>query len=271
MNTNILEYGAQSEMTTCTTAIQAAIDACASTGGGRVTIPAGTYISGTIWLRSHVELHLEHGANLIASTNREDYNALDAYPQNYSWPPEEWIGQHLILAVEVEDVAITGTGVIDGRGDFFFGDICDYGTAYWMHGVALAKDKEKLRPGQLICFVESKNITVRDVTIQNTPCWACFFHGCEVVTVYGVKVFNPPHFANTDGIDIDACRYVTVSDCIIHTGDDAIAIRCEASRLQNTEICTEYVTITNCIISTCACAIRVGVGVGVIKHVRISS
>ena len=114
MNTNILDYGAQSGMTTiCTTAIQEAIDACASSGGGRVTIPAGTYVSGTIWLRSHVELHLEHGARLIASTNREDYNALDAYPQNYSWPPEEWVGQHFILAVEVEDVVVEAEDIED--------------------------------------------------------------------------------------------------------------------------------------------------------------
>ena len=272
MNTNILDYGASSgSMHICTTAIQAAIDACAKSGGGRVTVPAGTYVSGTIWLRSHVELHLEHGAKLIASTNRADYNDEDAYMQNYGCAPEEWVGQHFILAIEEDDVAITGTGTIDGSGDFFFGEICDYGTAYWMHGVALAKDKEKLRPGQLICFVECTNITVKDVTIKNTPCWACFFHGCEVVSVYGVKVFNPSHFCNTDGIDIDTCRYVTVSDCIVNTGDDAIAIRCAAKRLRNKERRTEYISITNCILSTCACAMRIGVGIGSIKHVRVSN
>lgn len=272
MNKNILDYGAVSgSKTTCTKAIQTAINECAATGGGRVIIPAGEYVSGTIWLKSHVELHLEHGATLVASTNRADYNAIDAYPQNYSWTPEEWVGQHFILAVEEEDVAITGTGVIDGSGDCFFGDICDYGTAYWMHGVALAKDKEKLRPGQLICFIESTNITVKDITIRNTPCWACFFHGCEVVTVQGVKIFNPPHFANTDGVDVDSCKYVTISDCIIHTGDDAITIRCDARWLRNKERAAEYVTITNCNLSCCACAVRIGVGAGSIKHVQVSN
>lgn len=272
MNTNILDFGAVSgSEQVCTTAIQSAIDQCSDSGGGRVTIPAGSYVSGTIWLKSHVELHLEHGARLIASKNREDYNAEDAYEQNYGWAPEEWVGQHFIVAVEEDDVAITGSGVIDGSGDFFFGDICDYGTAYWMHGVALAKDKEKLRPGQLVCFIECTNITVKDITITNTPCWACFFHGCEVVTVYGVKIFNPCYFANTDGIDIDSCKYVTVSDCIIKTGDDAIAIRCAAHRLKNKERRTEYITITNCIISTCACAVRIGVGRGHVKHVHMSN
>lgn len=272
MNKNILDYGATAgSKKPCTEAIQTAINDCAKTGGGRVIIPAGEYVSGTIWLKSHVELHLEHGARLIASTNREDYNAEDAYPQNYSCKPEEWVGQHFILAIEEEDVAITGTGVIDGSGDYFFGEICDYGTAYWMHGVALAKDKEKLRPGQLICFIESTNITVKDITIKNTPCWACFFHGCEVVTVCGVKVFNPPHFANTDGVDVDSCRYVTISDCIIHTGDDAITVRCDAGWLRNKKHSSEYITITNCNLSTCACAVRIGVGAGSIKHVRVSN
>lgn len=272
MNANILDYGAVSGAEkVCTLAIQNAIDACAASGGGRVTIPAGSFVTGTIWLRSHVELHLEHGAKLIASKERADYNAEDAYMQNYGWAPEEWVGQHLILAIEEDDVAITGTGIIDGSGDFFFEETRIYGTAYWMHGVSLAKDKEKLRPGQLICFVECTNVTVKDVTIQNTPCWACFFHGCEVVTVYGVKIFNPSHFCNTDGIDIDSCKYVTVSDCIVNTGDDAIAIRCAAHRLRNKERRTEYITITNCFLSTCACAIRVGVGKGYIKHVRVSN
>lgn len=272
MNTNILDFGAVNGATNvCTKAIQKAIDECAASGGGRVTVPAGVYKSGTLWLRSHVELHLEHGAKLIASTNREDYNALDAYEQNYGWPPEEWVGQHFILAIEEEDVAITGTGTIDGSGDSFFGEICDKGYSYWMHGVALAKDKEKLRPGQLICFVECTNVRVENVTIQNTPCWACFLHGCDYATIHGVKVFNPPHFCNTDGIDIDSCRYVTVSDCMIFTGDDALAVRCAAYRLKNKERNCEYITVTNCVISTCACGVRIGVGKGKIRHVQLSN
>ena len=272
MNTNILDYGAISGSSqVCTVAIQTAIDVCAASGGGRVTVPAGTFVSGTIWLKSHVELHLEHGARLVASTNRADYNPLDAYEQNYSCEREEWLGQHFILAIEQEDVAITGSGVIDGSGDAFFEEPRESEYSYWMHGVSMAKDKEQLRPGQLICFVECQNVMVENVTITNTPCWACFWHGCDVVTVHGIKILNPAHFCNTDGVDIDSCRYVTVSDCIILTGDDAIAIRNAAHRLKNKERTCEYITITNCVISTCASGMRFGVGTGAIKHVQVSN
>lgn len=272
MNTNILDYRTKKVRNgVFTEVIQAAIDACAASGGGRVVIPAGSYVSGTICLKSHVELHIEHGARLIASKNREDYNVLDAYQQNYSCEVEQWLGQHFILVIEQEDVAITGNGVIDGSGDAFFEEPWEPQYSYWMHGVAQAKDKEKLRPGQLICFVECKDVVVQDVTITNTPCWACFWHGCDVVTAKGIKVLNPPYFCNTDGLDIDACRHVTVSDCIILTGDDAIAIRNAAHRLKDKTRTCEYITITNCVLSTCACGIRFGVGQGVIRHVRVSN
>ena len=83
MTYSIIDFGAAAGgETLCTAAIQAAIDACAAAGGGRVIVPAGLYRTGTIFLRSHVELHLQHGARLKASTNLDDYNADDAYPQN---------------------------------------------------------------------------------------------------------------------------------------------------------------------------------------------
>lgn len=270
MNVNILDYGALSNTeTVCTEAIQSAIDACAASGGGRVTIPAGVFVSGTIWLKSNIELHLEHGAKLIASQNQEDYNSEDAYEQNYGCAREEWKGQHLILIVEKEHVAITGTGIIDGSGESFFGEPRRFSASYWVQGYAMAKDKEKLRPGQLICFVECTNVKVENVTLQNNPCWGLFLHGCENVQVHGIKVINPPYFANTDGIDIDTCKKVTVSDCIIDTGDDGIAIRCDAKCLKKTDGICEHINISNCFLASSACGIRVGVGKGKIRHVRI--
>ena len=73
MNTDILTYGAKPDgRTLCTKEIQAAIDACAASGGGRVTVPAGVYFSGTIWLRSNVELHLEHNSVIKGSDDMDD-------------------------------------------------------------------------------------------------------------------------------------------------------------------------------------------------------
>ena len=275
MNTNILDFGAIADgITLNTTAIQNAIDKCAQSGGGRVTIPQGTYKSGTIWLRSNVELHLEMGAELLASDNMDDYNELDAFPQNSRISVNEgWVGKHLIIALEIDNCAITGFGTVNGNCHAFVteGDFPDKRYFGWCHGISILKDTEKLRPGQLICFIESTNIKVQDISIKDSPCWSCYFLGCEYVGVRGIKIKNPVWMLNSDGIDIDASRYVTVSDCIIDTGDDAITLRACEQKLKNKSMHCEYVTITNCVLRTGICAFRIGVGYGTIRHARISN
>lgn len=268
---NIVDFGATADgKTVCTSAIQSAIDACARTGG-RVLIPAGTFVTGTIFLKSHVELHLSHGAMLKASTDLSDYNADDAYEQNYGSPREEWNSKHLIVAVEETDVAITGTGTIDGSGEAFY-DAPAFPWHYcWMDGYRLAKDKKALRPGQLINFVESTHIHLSDFTVQNATSWDVFLYGCDYVSIRGLRIFNPPQYANTDGLNIDLCRFVTISDCIIDTGDDAIAIRCNNKSLKNKNRITEYITISNCLLSSSASVFRFGIGSGCIRHVRVSN
>lgn len=272
MNTNIIDYGAVSGGGLCTEAIQRAIDECERSGGGRVTVPPGLYKTGTIWLKSNVELHLEHGSILKASDNLDDYNSLDAYEQNYGCDSERWVGKHMIIAHETTNSALTGTGTLDGSGDAFFGGKSRFNGYAWRNGLGVVKDPEKMRPGQLVCFIECRKVTVRDIELTNMPCWGLFMIGCEYVTVQGLRVFNPDWFTNSDGIDIDCCRFVTVSDCVINTGDDAIAIRGVARRvLHGGSKVTEYITISNCVLASSACAFRVGVGDGLIRHVRVSN
>ncbi len=271
MRTYITDFGAVSDgITVNSAAIQHAIDTCHDVGGGTVVVPAGTFVTGTIWLRDHVELHLEPGSVLLASPDLADYNEPDAYPQNFGCKGEEWNAKHLIIAVGCTDVAVTGFGTIDGNRDAYFCPAKFWGHYCWKYGLALAKDKENLRPGQTMCIVESTDVRVENVTFRQGTCWSLFCHGCENVQIRGVRVFSPKTDANTDGIDIDCCRYVTVSDCLIDTGDDAIAIRCDSKRLQKPQAC-EYVTITNCVLSSASSAFRIGVGVGHIRHVRISN
>lgn len=269
---NILDFGAV-QNTMCTQSIQSAIDECTRNGGGCVVIPAGVYISGTIYLKENVELHLESGAVLKASTDIDDYNEDDAYEQNWGSQSEGWRAKHLIIALECDNVSITGYGVIDGSGDAFFGEerrMPKWQGYAWDGGFVLAKDSQMLRPGQLICFVEATNVRVENVTIQNTPCWSCFMYGCDYVQVRGVKINNPICYTNTDGLDIDCCRYVTISDCIVSTGDDAIAIRCSGGKLKNPKPC-EYITITNCVLASNSSLFRIGVGIGEIRNVRASN
>lgn len=273
MDFNILDYGARANSGELSTAaIQSAIEACAAAGGGRVVIPAGKFLSGSLWLRSHVELHLERGAVLKASENIDDYNADDAYPQNFGCPEsEKWRAKHLLMAIECEDVGLTGDGTLDGSADAYRGEPIPWSAFCWKDGLALAKDPEILRPGQLVCFIECRQVRVENVTLVNMPCWGCFLHGCDVVQVRGLKVFNPTFNANSDGLDIDSCSHVTVSDCIIDTGDDAIAIRGSNARLKNNTKPCEFVTISNCVLGSASSVFRIGVGVGLIRHVRVSN
>ena len=256
-----------------TAALQRAIDACAATGG-RVVVPPGTYLTGSIWLKDGVELHLQEGATLLGSPDLADYNEPDAYPQNHGSVREGWSAKHLILAVEKRNVSITGRGTIDGNGRAFFDDKppSSRGKICWRQGSVNARGprSEQRRPGQEIVFIECEKVEVRDVTFRDMSCWSCFFHGCADVTVGGVTVRNGILNLNTDGFDVDSCRNVRIGDCDIVTGDDAIAIRGSPARLKNPAKVCENIEVSNIVCRVSADGVRVGVGHGTIRHVRVS-
>ena len=255
-----------------TAAIQSAIDAASAAGGGMVVVPRGEWTVGTIWLKSGVELNLAEGAVLRGSPDLADYNAPDAYPQNWGSKNEGWSGKHLIIAHEVSGVAISGKGVIDGNAGAFMAEETpkmSKGDFVWRHGYLNAKDRaHQGRPGQEIVFVESRDIRISGVTMRNMAMWTCFLHGCENAWIDGVTISNDLRYANTDGIDIDSCRNVTVGNCNIITGDDAFAVRGSPGRLRDrTRVC-ENILVTNCVCACAASGVRVGVGKGTICNVR---
>jgi len=271
---DIVSFGAISDGNTVNTAaIQKAVDSCAAAGGGTVNVPGGTFVTGTIWLRDNVELHLEMGARLLGSPNLDDYCADDAFAQNHASQKEQWNGAHLILGVEVNNVAVTGPGTIDGNAEEFFEPEALHGGAgyAWNQGIRHAKDKVRLRPGQMLFFCESSHVKVQNVNLVNASCWTCLFLGCDHVIADSLTITNSPTGANTDGIDIDCCECVTVSNCIITTGDDGITLRGNFARLKDKSRVCQDIAITNCVLDTSVCAFRIGVGNGIIRNASISN
>lgn len=247
-----------------TTAIQKAIDTCTAQGGGTVVVPPGTYLTGSLYLKSHVDFYLMAGSMLLASPDREDYNPADVCPQNSVYPQESSFGAHLILCIEQEHVTLRGPGRIDGNAKKFILD--ENGVPY------PGQNKIPWRPSQMLYFVESNQIRVQDIELTNSSYWTSFYHGCTHVFIRGVRIQNSrhPHTHNGDGIDIDCCEYVTISDCQIDSADDCITLRGNSRRLKTPRPC-RYVTITNCVLSTPCNCFRFGVGDGLVENVTISN
>jgi hypothetical protein len=123
----------------------------------------------------------------------------------------------------------------------------------------------------MIYFCECSNVTVSGVSLINAPYWTLFLHGCTDVIIHGLRIKNPPQTQNGDGVDIDCCTNVTMSDCIIFSGDDCITLRAHNKTLKDKAMECRNVTISNCVLSSICNAVRVGVGDGTVKDCTISN
>lgn len=187
-------------------AIQAAIDDCGQAGGGRVLFPPGRYRSGSIRLRTGVALHFEAGARLIGTTNLARY----AHPTPPAFMPEaKWGKWHrgLIVGEHVENVAITGPGIIDGN------QVLD------------PAGEERMRGPHTLVFVNSRRVTVRDVTFVDSANYAVFFQVSDDVEFRNVKFVGGWDGIHWRGAPERWCHNVNITGCQFFTGDDAIAGR----------------------------------------------
>lgn len=240
---NVTVFGAAGDgLTRSDGAIRAAIEACAAAGGGRVVVPEGVFLTGPVVLRSRVNLHLEKGAVLLFSRNPEDYLPAvftrfeGVECMNYS---------PFLYAMDAEDVAVTGAGVLDGQADstawWFWAGGRDDG---WREGLpSQARDRAELlamgeagvpvaervfggghylRPN-FVQFIRCRNVLIEGVTVKRSPMWCLHPVLCENVTVSGVTVVS--HGPNNDGCDPESCRNVLIEGCTFDTGDDCIAIK----------------------------------------------
>ena len=239
----ITQHGAVSGGTVdATSAIAAAIRECSRTGGGRVVVPAGRFLTGAIHLRSNVNLHVSEGATLLFNTNPASYlpNVLTRFEgvevMNYS---------PLIYAFDCENIAVTGTGTLDGQASNAFwwswkGN-AEYGWKAGMprqnearqklftmaeQGVAPAQrifgDGGNLRPSFIQPY-RSRNILIENVKIVRSPMWEIHPVLSTNITVRGVRIDT--HGPNNDGCNPESCRDVLIERCYFDTGDDCIAIK----------------------------------------------
>jgi len=226
---NVRDYGAKPDgKTMCTKSIQKAIDECAENGGGTVYFPPGTFLSGTIYMKSNVTLRLDTGSTLLGSSSLKDYpptvQAFRSYTDNYT-------DKSLIYGEKLKRIAITGSGTIDGQGSPF-------------------KGPYKVRP-YMIRIIQCQNVLVKDVTIQNSPMWVQHYLACDDVRIDGITVRSRVN-GNNDGIDIDSCHRVIISNCNVSSGDDAIVLKSTSARS-----CRD-ITVSNCIMSSHCNALKMG-------------
>jgi len=238
---NVVDYGAVGNgKALCTKAIQKAVDTCAAAGGGTVHFPAGKFLSGAIFLKSNVTLHIGQGATLLASTNFEDF---PPFKPNWSILSDDTKRSSLITGLDLENIAVIGRGTLNGQG-----------KPWWE---ALRKDKNN-KKGQkkiltygrprVINLYRCRNVLIQGVTIVESPSWTVHLVGCENLVVDGISIINPESAPNTDGVNPESCRNVRISNCFFDTGDDCITLksgRDEEGRLKGRP--TENVTITNCV------------------------
>lgn len=245
----VSDFGAKGDGETInTTFIQQTIDACSAAGGGTVKITAGHYLSGTLFLKDGVELYVDVSAKLIGSKNKQDYKDVGGLAVNGK-PRYGDFGTFLIYAENAKNISIAGRGTIDGNGESFWENEM---LSQWV------RKPKKWRPVGLVGFVNCQRISIRDASFINSPCYTIWPLGCDDVKIDGITIRNPVFGPNTDGIDIDCCRRVTISNCNISGGDDAIAIKSDSGKLGEERPC-ENIVVTNCVLSSPpACAVRIG-------------
>ncbi len=255
-----------------TTAIQESIDICHAAGGGRVIVSGGTYVTGTIILKSNVEIYIEADGKLLGSPYCEDYPERQNVRHVKSKLLPRGRNACLIFAEEAENIGIGGPGVIDGNGQNFVRELTEEERdtkrpVRWRY-----KRIDAPTPPRVVFFAGCRNVKVTDVSMMNQPAgWSYWIHDCDYVTFDRCKIVADLQYPNNDGIHVNSSRNVTISNCLISCGDDCIVVRANNSSLSKNKVC-EKVTVTNCNLTSYSSGIRVGwINDGVIRNCSFSN
>ena len=226
---NILDFGAKHDgKTLCTQAIQNAVDQCAEIGGGTVYFPAGTWLTGTIYLENNITLLLDSGCLLLGSKEKKDYGR----PHKLNGTEGETFSYWAIIAGKnLKNIGICGRGTIDGQGSNF-------------------KYKNGPRPKNI--YLENcSDVLIEGINMRSAGSWMQHYRRCDRLTIRDISVFNHVSY-NNDGLNIDSCKDVIITGCRVDSDDDAIVLK---SLTLNP---CENITISDCIVSSHCNSIKMG-------------
>ena len=242
---SIVDCGAVSDGKTLNhTAIQKAIDEMSAKGGGRVIIPPGIWMTGPIRLKSNIDLHVEQGALVVFSGDLKLYPSKN---QQYEGP---------IMGKDLENVAISGTGIFEGSGDAWRpvkkfkmtdmqwkalldrdGVLTDNDELWWP-----SQEHVDIKRPRLVRFDGCKRVLIEDTTFRNSPSFGLDFSDCENLTIRNVNVLNFWYAQNGDGIDLHSCKNVQIIGARVDVGDDAICMKSNPGKP------LEQVLIKDCVV-----------------------
>jgi polygalacturonase len=226
---DIRDFGAKSGgKSLCTQSIQRAIDKCSANGGGTVYLPAGTWLTGTVYLESQVTIWLDTGCTLLGSKDKGDYGRPHTLTDTQSETFSYWA---ILAGKNLRHIAIRGRGIIDGQGTNF-------------------KYKGGPRPKNV--YLENcRDVLIEGVRLRDAGSWMQHYRNCDRLTIRDIAVFNHVSY-NNDGLNIDSCRDVVITGCTVDSDDDAVVLKSLSLKP------CENITISNCIISSHCNSIKMG-------------
>jgi len=267
---NVREYGATGKKSDdAREAIQKTIDACAAAKGGTVLFPPGDYTSGTLHLRSHVRIEIAAGATVFASTNPGAYQFKTISAQ-----------AALFFGDNLEGVKIEGEGTVDGQAEYDWRED-DFENSFSHKESMIKLGKPLLRSfpkgfpqrqifPRLVWIGNSKDIKFTGLKWLHSPSWTINLYACDQVQFKGLYIYSSLKEAVwADGIDLDGCKDVTISNCNIETGDDCIIFI--SSNVWGPVRPCENITVTGCRLSSASAGVKFSEGNwGGIRNVRVN-
>ena len=210
----VTDYGAKGDSITLNTKfIQDAINDCSAKGGGVVVVPKGIFTSGALYLKNGADLYIEKDGILKGSANPDDYQQV-----NTRWEGEERVFTSAFINItDMDGTRISGEGTIDGSGDA------------WVRNSLANRGKPQTGPRagrpRLICIQNCKNVNIENLKLHNQAVWCLHILYSKNVKVKNLRITADHNIPSSDGIDVDSCNGVSITDCFIDVNDDCISIK----------------------------------------------